>query len=273
MKAVIEPFCSKLYLQDGINSLFYSSHVTPMHKHNALQLVFDLKNEFLFRTDYTDWSKHKCLVIKEGINHQLSTNNSIQLILYLDEINPMAKHIKEKYLENNDFYAPDITLSLSEEILLQQKLLNPNTASFFAFIQSLLNKLINIKEEYFNDSRIATVLQLIRETPVADLSIEYLADKIYISSSRLRALFKKCTNFSLHQYIIRHKILSVITEIINGRTIQDAVYYAGFSDSSHFNKMLKKIFDVKPSQFLKENSNYSNTNEVKFIFKTELTVS
>lgn len=270
MKAAIEPFYSKLYLQDGINSLFYSSHVTPMHKHNALQLVFDLKNEFLFRTEYTDWSKHKCLVIKEGINHQLSSNNSIQLILYLDGINPIARHIKEKYLADNDFYTPDITLSLTEEILLQQKLLNPDTASLFTFIQSLLYKLTNVKEEYFTDNRITAVLQLIRETPVADLSIEYLADKIYISPSRLRTLFKKCTKFPLHQYIIRHKILTVITEIINGRIIQDAVYYAGFCDSSHFNKMLKKICDAKPSHFLKENSNCINTHEVKFIFKTEL---
>ena len=273
MKAAIEPFYSKLYLQDGINALFYSSHVTPMHKHNALQLVFDLKNEFLFRTEYTDWSKHKCLVIKEDINHQLCSNNSIQLILYLDGINPIAKHIKEKYLADNDFFAPDITLSLPEEILLQQKLLNPDTVSFFAFIQSLLYKLVHVTKEDFTDPRIATVLQLIKETPVADLSIEYLADKIFISPSRLRTLFKKCTKFPLHQYIIRHKILTVLTEIINGRIIQDVVYDAGFCDSSHFNKMLKKIFDAKPSQFLKENSNHRNTNEVKFIFKTELSVS
>ena len=65
----------------------------------------------------------------------------------------------------------------------------------------------------------------------------------------------------------------MITEIINGHIIQDAVYDAGFCDSSHFNKMLKKIFDAKPSQFLKENSNNSHTDEVRFIFKTELSVS
>ena len=271
MKAVIEPFCSKLYLQDGIVSLFYSSHVTPMHRHNALQLVFDLKNEFLFRTDFTGWAKYKCLFIKGGVNHQLATNNSLQLIFYLDEFNPIVKNIREKYLANNDFYEPDISLSFAEEILLQQILLNPDTDSPFAFIKSFLNRLINGKEECLNDSRIKTVLYLVKETPADDLSIEYLSNKIYMSESRLRALFKNSLGFPLHQYILRYKIMTAINEIVNGHTIQDAVYYAGFNDSSHFNKMLKKIFNVKPSQFLKENSYNSEINETKFIFKTKLT--
>lgn len=270
MKTAIKSFCSKLYNQDGIVSLFYSSHVTPMHKHNALQLVFDLKNEFLFRTNYTEWAEYKCLVIKEGTNHQIATNNSLQLILYLDEMNPIAKTIMERYLVYNDFYEPNISLSLSEEISLQQHLLNSDTTSFFITIRSFLNRMIDDEEKYLNDSRITSVLKLVKETAAADLSIEYLSNRIYISSSRLRTLFRNCTGFSLHQYILRIKIFTAINQMVNGYSIQDAAYYAGFNDSSHFNKMLKKIFNVKPSQFLKENSYKSEANETKFIFRTEL---
>jgi AraC-like DNA-binding protein len=270
MKALIKPFCSQLDLQDGIISLFYSSHVTPMHRHNVLQLILDLKNEFLFRTDHTYWTKYQCLVVKEGVNHQLATNNSLQLILYLDDINPMTKHIREKYLVHNDFYQLDISLSVSEEILLLQKLLNPDNVSFISFAQSFLNRLIDVKDEHLNDNRIATVLQFVRKAPVCDLSIEYLSNKICMSSSRLRAIFRTCMGFPLHQYILRYKILTAINEIVNGRTIQDAVYCAGFNDSSHFNKMLKKIFKVKPSQFLKNNLCQSRDNKTKLFFKTEL---
>ena len=58
--------------------------------------------------------------------------------------------------------------------------------------------------------------------------------------------------------------------MVNGRTIQDAVYCAGFNDNSHFNKMLKKIFNVKPSRFLKDNLCQSRDDKTKLFFKTEL---
>ena len=133
--------------------------------------------------------------------------------------------------------------------------------------------MVNAKERFLNDDRIKTIFQLIRETSAADLSTEYLANSICMSSSRLRAFFKACTGFPLHQYILRHKILTAITEIINGRSIQDAGYIAGFNDSSHFNKMLKKRVNVKPSQVLKDNSYSREADKSKFIFKTELAAS
>lgn len=120
MKAATKPFCTKLNLQNDVALFFYSSHVTPLHRHNALQLIFDLKNEFLFRTNNTSWSKHKCLIIKEETPHQISTNNSLQLILYLDKANPVAKSISEKYLINNCSYEPNVNLSLMEEIYFKE---------------------------------------------------------------------------------------------------------------------------------------------------------
>jgi AraC-like DNA-binding protein len=46
-----------------------------------------------------------------------------------------------------------------------------------------------------------------------------------------------------------------ITKILNGATISGAAYLCGFSDISHFNKMLLPMFGMSPSQFIKKNSN------------------
>ena len=115
-------------------------------------------------------------------------------------------------------------------------------------------------------------MQLIKQTDSAELSINYLADKVFISPSRLRALFKKQAGFSLHKYIIRYKILSAINEIINGSTIQESVYRAGFNDNSHFNKMLLKMFDTKPSQFLRENKSFNIIKDEKNPLDLKLTL-
>ncbi len=48
-----------------------------------------------------------------------------------------------------------------------------------------------------------------------------------------------------------------ITGILNGCTVKDAAISCGFSDSSHFHKMLLQMFGITPSQFIKENNKKS----------------
>jgi AraC-like DNA-binding protein len=257
MKIDFKPFCSPFYFGEGTASIFYSSHITPLHCHDTLQLIFDIKDKFLFRTKNTDWKKYKSVIIQDNIIHQLNTNNSLQLILYLDKTTTIAKKIQQKYLKGPGFCDPGIELALLEEDLLYRNLLNPKTASLQILIALILNRVLDLCDEVFTDKRITKTLQLIKETNSAELSINYLADKVFISSSRLRMLSKKHTGFSLHKYIIRHKILSAITEIINGSTIRDAGFNAGFNDASHFNKMLSKLYGTTPSRFLKENKSFN----------------
>ena len=45
-----------------------------------------------------------------------------------------------------------------------------------------------------------------------------------------------------------------IGKIMNGSTIQDAAFDCGFTDSSHFHKLLLQMFGVSPSRFMKNNS-------------------
>ena len=45
-----------------------------------------------------------------------------------------------------------------------------------------------------------------------------------------------------------------ISSIMNGSTVQDAAIDCGFTDSSHFHKLLLQMVGVRPSQFIKNNS-------------------
>jgi AraC-like DNA-binding protein len=85
------------------------------------------------------------------------------------------------------------------------------------------------------------------------MTISQLA-KSFLSESRLRSLFRKVKGVPLHRYIIWNKILLAIGNIINGATVKDAATDCGFTDSSHFHKLLLGMFGVSPSQFIKDNS-------------------
>ncbi len=190
MKIDFKPFSSALYFWNGTATAFYSSHVTPLHYHNTLQLVFDLKGMFLFRTGDTPWLPYKSIIIKEKVVHQLNTNQSLQLIIYIDATTKLAEKIKSKYLAENDFCDPGIEFSPLEEVLFHQNLIKPKTGSLQLLIELVLNKITALTDAVSTDERISKVLDLIKQTAADQLSIDYLASKVFISPFRLRMLFK-----------------------------------------------------------------------------------
>ena len=272
MKAVYSPFCTTLNFSGEAASFFYSSHITPLHAHNTLQLVFDLNNKFLFRTAYNDWQKFSGLLIKHKVAHQLDTNNSLQLIIYIDPTSQIAQKLVNTYLCERDFCDINIQFSPLEETLIHKNLINPDERTSQLLTGLIFDRFDNSNSRIF-DKRISHVLQLIKETPPANLSIDQLASKVFISPSRLRMQFRKVLDISLHQYIIRQRILTAITGIINGLSVQEAAYISGFNDGSHLNKLMQKVFAINPSMFLKENRNFLVVRDTNsFELKTELAV-
>ncbi|MFM9840574.1 MAG: helix-turn-helix domain-containing protein [Cyclobacteriaceae bacterium] len=255
MRSERRPYTTTLYIWNGVSAVFFSSCVTPFHSHDTIQLMFDLRDRFKFRIQSKEWGSYKSLIIKENTIHQLDTNGSVQLIIYLDASCDAAIAIKQKYLRDDEICSPDLSVeqfSLAGE--LEQCLLDPNKELLLKVVHRLLKVLTGDLSPIKTDERVSTVLQLIAADPTNKLSIAYLADKIFLSESRLRSLFKKSMGVSLHRYIIWHKIRVASAKIMNGSTIIDAAEECGFNDTSHFHKMMVQMFGVSPSQFMKENN-------------------
>jgi AraC-like DNA-binding protein len=56
---------------------------------------------------------------------------------------------------------------------------------------------------------------------------------------------------SVHQCILWKKILLAVQRTREGYSLTEAAHDAGFSDSSHFNKVFNKMFGVNPFFVLK----------------------
>ncbi len=268
MKASFSPFCSPLHFCRGTASVFYASHVTPVHAHNTLQLVFDITGSFRFRTIGTGWESFKSLIIREDVSHQLDTNGSIQLIIYLDPATPAGKNIAARYLQGKDFSEPDVCFSPGEESLFQKCLVNQEPGTTELLIELVMDKIMTVSEEVCTDARILAVVRRIRQISLEELSIGMLADEACLSPSRLRALFKNKIGMSIHTYIIRQRLLNATNSIINGRPVQDAAYAAGFTDASHFNRTMVKVFGCNPTDFIRDNQDFSVSGDRSFTLQT-----
>jgi AraC-like DNA-binding protein len=221
-----------------------------------MQIILDIHDSFKCRIA-EEWKTYKNLIIGENVIHQLDTNGSVQLLIYLDKETTAAKEIRSNYMDKRDAYSPDI--NIFDEIdpgVLQRAILKPDSDLLLNIVNQVLEILCGTKKAK-SDDRIRKAIQLIADEHPANLSISRLADWACLSESRLRVLFRAETGIPVYQYIMWSRIRFAINRIMNGCAVNEAALEAGFTDSSHFHKMLIKMFGLSPSQFIKSNQNFN----------------
>jgi AraC-like DNA-binding protein len=248
------PYTSAFYTWKGASAVFYSSCLTPFHRHSAIQLILDTQQNFRLRTKTSGWNTFRSLIIRENVIHQLDTNNSVQLIIYLEPATEIAQAISAAYLHNDEVYCPQLNIfHFADSRQLQQALLCTNPSQIEALTHRILTYFSRSTGIARKDDRVTKVEQLISGTPPAEISMSVLTTEVCLSESRLRALFRDVTGIPLYRYILFHRIRFATNRIMAGDSVNGAAIEAGFVDGSHYHKMMVQMFGMSPSRFLKEN--------------------
>ena len=138
------------------------------------------------------------------------------------------------------------------------------------FIEFLSLLYLNREQnEYIDEARLTTteqkmyaVASYIHAHYVEPLSLEFLAQKFFISSCHLSHQFKAVTGFTLTDYIQMTKVRSIQALLINTQTpITEAAMTCGFTSFSQFNRVFRKHIGMSPSQYRKENQNPARAAE------------
>ena len=174
-----------------------------------MQLVMDTHTHFRLKVKGEAWKTYKSLIIREKVVHQLDTNDSVQLIIYLDPETSVAEAIRSKYLAENEVCPLDLNIfhfvnanDLEQALLRSEPSLlgksgEPGFGKPVAWIFQLKVSTTGID---------SATEQAILTTHPDELSIKMLADKACLSESRLRALFSEVTGISLYRYMLWNKI-------------------------------------------------------------------
>ena len=93
---------SALYVWNGFSVFWGTSFNTSPHHHDTMQLVFDIDRTFKLRDKANDWREYSAAIIRDRHTHQLDSNGSIQLFLYLDRDSTYARQLAKKYLSGQD---------------------------------------------------------------------------------------------------------------------------------------------------------------------------
>lgn len=146
------------------------------------------------------------------------------------------------------------TLQLLGQVVLNEYLKVDKHSN--AIIQSSLFSILemltrSIEKELPNkfgiiDSRFGELLNYIQFHLLDDgkITIKYLSNKFNIAPTYFSEYFKRNANVSFQDYVLKSKLkIAEAKALYSDQTFKEIAYDLGFTDSSHLNRMMRKIYE------------------------------
>lgn len=101
-------------------------------------------------------------------------------------------------------------------------------------------------------------LEYIDNNLTESINTEEIANYLYCSKSTIEKLFKYVNNMTIRDYIIRRRMSKAAIELTTypERTILDIGIQYGYGSNEAFTRAFRSIWQVSPSEFRKNPSNY-----------------
>lgn len=101
------------------------------------------------------------------------------------------------------------------------------------------------------NEKINQLIVYLNENITTDLSLDDLADRLYVSKFYLSKQFKRFTGMSIYQYIMKKRLAISRNMLRSGVPVTTACMECGFNDYSNYLKAFKREFGRNPSDYMK----------------------
>lgn len=98
------------------------------------------------------------------------------------------------------------------------------------------------------DPKIELALSYINENLSRELSVEALAERVYLSKYHFMRLFKAQTGSTVHAYVRQKRLLYAARLIRQGVNANKAALTSGFADYSTFHRAFRECFGTSPGK-------------------------
>ena len=100
-----------------------------------------------------------------------------------------------------------------------------------------------------SDSVVYSILSYINEHYRDDLSLDFLANKFFISKYHLSREFNRLIGTSVHRYIIQKRLVMAKQMMTEGVSSSEVYQHCGFGDYSNFYRAFKSEYEISPKEF------------------------
>ena len=183
---------------------------------------FDLSDGLVTRCFDTEFPGHVNLLRPDGVTRELM-NYLLQNILMEQS--------------RQDYGADLYTMGLLAQILV------------------ILNRLAersrqDIQPKENSDSVVYRVLAYINEHYNEDLSLDFLANKFFISKFHLSREFGRLVGSSVYRYIVQKRLVMAKQMMSAGVPTSTVYQHCGFGDYSNFYRAFKAEYQISPKEFV-----------------------
>jgi AraC-like DNA-binding protein len=201
-----------------------------IHHHSAYQIV--LSNDIPFNSTINGniCERIHGFLIKPQVPHFCVAEKGSLNVLNIEPYSNIGLELAGRFNENQDcivFNSPTETNTFFQT--------GKDTFDIYAIINALLSKLPPVNY----DERVTKIVDYIKANYFnQDITPQTFADIVYLSPSRLAALFKKQTGSSLSKYLLWTRLRQVIYLTLSDkkRSLTDIAYDTGFYDLPQLNK-------------------------------------
>lgn len=233
----------------GAEERFSKMGSTEETHHNTLSF----ENMMLHYVETGDEEKLQKLLLESapGTYGTVSPNyirNSKNLFIVTTTLVTRAA-IKGGLEQDQAFNLSDYYIQQCEQLTNISDILNLG----FYMIMDYTAKVNKLKEERNYSEHVSKAIHYIKQNFASISSTEEIADANYISLSYLSTLFKKETNYTLIEYVLKEKIEEAkrLLQYTN-KSLSAISNYLNFSSQSHFNNAFKKEVNMTPNKYRKE---------------------
>ena len=216
-----------------------------IHHHSAYQIVLSDDAPFTSTIGGQLCEQIYGFIIKPQVPHFCVAEKDALNVLNIEPYSGIGLYLSGLFPRDKDHI---VFKSTSEAKAFFQA----DTPDIYAFINALLSKLPEVKQ----DERVDILVNYIKANYFEqNITPQTFADMVFLSPSRLAALFKKQTGSSLSKYLLWTRLRQVIYLALTDkdRSLTDIAYDTGFYDLPQLNKYMYEMFGMPPKA-LKHNS-------------------
>lgn len=245
--------------------LKHHSFPKHFHDHYVIELVVKGADKFYCNGKIHTASPHEIVFINPGEIHTGSTIAENELHYY--SISPTKKQLQqialllEKNIPSDFCFEQTLTNSpqIAEKMFalfcrIENSGVNDLKAEelFLEFMNQALDSITPKSEEGFadkKDKRVLQVIDFIRNSFDEQISLQQMAKHVHVSPFHLLRIFKAATGLSPYEYLLIVRMEQAKRLLSKGGTVHDAALSTGFYDTSHFNRIFKKVNGASPKNF------------------------
>jgi AraC-like DNA-binding protein len=218
-----------------------------IHHHSAYQVVLSNDTPFTSTIKGNLCERIHGFLLKPQVPHFCVAEKGSLNILNIEPYSNIGLELSGMFDKDQDYI---VFNSPSETSTFFQT--GKDTFDIYTIINALLTKLPTVQY----DERVTKIVEYIKANYFEQgITPQTFADLVYLSPSRLAALFKEHTGSSLSKYLLWTRLRQVVYLTLSDkeRSLTDIAYDTGFYDLPQLNKYMYEMFGMPPKA-LKFNS-------------------